>query len=179
MKLLLHTCCGPCATYSTEHVAAEGFAPIMYYYNPNIHPYQEWERRKDSLKTFAELKEVPLLIEEEYDMPEFLQRVVFHEKERCRFCYEMRLVRTAEKARELGIKWFGTTLLISPYQKRDLLINTGEELAEKYGLRFYAGDLRPGFKKSQQLAKELGLYRQGYCGCIYSESDRYYKPPKK
>ena len=175
MDMLLHTCCGPCATYSTEHLAAEGFKPTMYYYNPNIHPFREWKQRREALKTFAQIKKIPLMIEEEYAMAEFLRRAVFHEKERCKFCYELRLAKTAEKAKELGIEWFGTTLLISPYQNRELILKTGADLAAQYNLRFYQGDFRPGFKKSQETAKELGLYKQGYCGCIYSEFERYAK----
>lgn len=179
MDLLLHTCCGPCATYSTGYLSQKGFDLTMYYYNPNIHPYKEWKRRKESLETFSELKNLPLIMEEEYDMPEFLRKVVFHEQERCGFCYQIRLEKTALKAKELGIDWFGTTLLISPYQNRDLICELGEKLARQYKLSFCTDDLRPGFRKSQQLARELDLYRQGYCGCIYSESDRYYKPPNK
>lgn len=175
MDILLHTCCGPCATYSTEHLAKEGYSPTMYYYNPNIHPFREWKQRREALKTFANTKELPLIIEEEYDMPDFLRQVVFHEKERCGFCYRLRLTKTAEKAKELGVEWFGTTLLISPYQNRELILAIGKELAEEANLRFYEGDFRPGFRRSQEMAKELGLYRQGYCGCIYSECERYAK----
>lgn len=179
MELLLHTCCGPCAIYATEHLIRDGFSPIMYYHNPNIHPYQEWTRRRDSLKKLAEVKKLPLLIDEDYQMPEFLRRVAFHEEERCGFCYEMRLSGTSQKALESGVQWFSSTLLISPYQNRELLCRIGKETAEKYGLRFYDADLRPGFRRSQLEAKEMGLYRQGYCGCIYSERDRYYRSAKK
>ncbi|NLY90665.1 MAG: epoxyqueuosine reductase QueH [Firmicutes bacterium] len=179
MDLLLHTCCGPCATYSTEFLMEQGYAPTMYYYNPNIHPYKEWERRKESLEKFAALKQIPLLLEEEYELSAFLQQTVFHEEERCGLCYRMRLEKTARKAQELGVSVFGTTLLISPYQNRDLLCQVGEELAAKYNLTFCDLDLRPGFRRSQQLAREYELYRQGYCGCIFSERDRYYKPKKK
>ncbi|HBK69106.1 MAG TPA: hypothetical protein DEB05_01455 [Firmicutes bacterium] len=177
MDLLLHTCCGPCATYSTLYLAQKKFSPTMYYYNPNIHPYKEWEKRKDSLQSFAGLKQLPLIIEEEYELSEFLQRTVFHEHERCGFCYQMRLEKTALKAKELGFAWFGTTLLISPYQNRELICSIGRKLAQELNLSFCDEDLRPGFRKSQQLAREFELYRQGYCGCIYSERDRYYKSP--
>ncbi|HEY8392628.1 MAG TPA: epoxyqueuosine reductase QueH [Capillibacterium sp.] len=179
MDLLLHTCCGPCATYSTEFLKEQGYTPTMYYYNPNIHPYKEWERRKESLEKFAALKQIPLLLEEEYELSAFLQQTVFHEQERCGICYRMRLEKTAQKAQELGFPVFGTTLLISPYQNRELLCQIGGELAVKYNLTFCAVDLRPGFRRSQQLAREYDLYRQGYCGCIFSERDRYYKPKKK
>lgn len=178
MELLLHTCCGPCATYSTEYLFTKGYSPTMYYYNPNIHPYKEWERRQESLQKFAELKNLPLIREEEYALSEFLQQTVFHEQERCGFCYRMRLGQTALKAKELGFNYFGTTLLISPYQNRELLCQIGQELAAEHHLTFCEEDLRPGFRRSQQMARELELYRQGYCGCIFSERDRYYKPKK-
>lgn len=176
MKILLHTCCGPCATYTTEYLAGQGYAPVMYYYNPNIHPYREWKKRKETLAFFAERKEIPLLLEEDYDLTGFLRRVVYNEEERCALCYTMRLEKTAVKAKELGYKWFGTTLLISPYQNINDIRRTGEQLACEHGLNFYGEDLRPGYPKSRELSRELGLYRQSYCGCIYSEKERYYKP---
>lgn len=176
MELLLHTCCGPCATYSTEFLQEQGYAPTMYYYNPNIHPYKEWERRKESLAEFASRKGLPLILGEEYELSTFLQRTVPHEKERCGICYRMRLEKTARQAKAMGFPAFGTTLLISPYQNRDLICQIGGELAAAYQLLFCDLDLRPGFRRSQQLAREYGLYRQGYCGCIFSERDRYYKP---
>ena len=175
MDLLLHTCCGPCATSSTEFLLEQGYEPTMYYYNPNIHPYKEWERRKESLEKFAGLKEIPLILEEEYELSAFLQQTLPHELERCGFCYRMRLNKTARKAQALGFPAFGTTLLISPYQNRELICAVGQELAAEYNLIFCDLDLRPGFRRSQQLAREYELYRQGYCGCIFSERDRYYK----
>ena len=80
MEILLHTCCGPCATYSTEHLVREGYRPTMYYYNPNIHPFREWRQRREAVQTFAQIKELPLIIEEEYDLEDYLRQVVFHEK---------------------------------------------------------------------------------------------------
>jgi predicted adenine nucleotide alpha hydrolase (AANH) superfamily ATPase len=146
----------------------------MYYYNPNIHPYKEWERRKESLQKFAGLKEISLILAEEYELSAFLRQTLPHELKRCVFCYRMRLDKTARKADELGIPAFGTTLLISPYQNRELICAVGHELAAKYNLAFCDLDLRPEFQRSQQLAREYELYRQGYCGCIFSERDRYY-----
>lgn len=175
MEILLHTCCGPCATYSTEHLVREGYRPTMYYYNPNIHPFREWRQRREAVQTFAQIKELPLIIEEEYDLEDYLRQVVFHEKERCGYCYRLRLAKTAKKAKASGMEWFGTTLLISPYQNREQIIAIGRELAAEAGLCFYEEDFRPGFHRSQEIAKELGLYRQGYCGCIYSEFERYAK----
>ncbi len=153
----------------------EGLAPTLFFYNPNIHPYQEQIRRRDGLRQLAELRKLPLIEEPGYELDQFLGRVAAAPNGRCEHCYRMRLERTAAKAKELGFKRFGTTLLISPYQNRELLCAIGRELGEQYDLEFHEEDFRPGFRASQAEAKELGLYRQGYCGCIYSERDRYYK----
>ena len=148
----------------------------MYYYNPNIHPYKEWQRRKESLEKLASAIKLPLILEEAYELSSFLQRTLPREQERCGICYRMRLEKTARQAQVLGIPVFGTTLLISPYQNRELICQIGSELAAAYNLSFCDLDLRPGFRRSQELAREYGLYRQGYCGCIFSERDRYYRP---
>lgn len=175
MSIFLHTCCGPCACYTTERLAEEGFQPTLFFYNPNIHPYQEQQRRRDALRELASLRELPLLEEPGYELEEFLRQVAAEPQKRCGQCYRIRLAKTAAKAKELGFDCFSTTLLISPYQNRELICQTGHQLAAEYGLRFHDEDFRPGFRQSQAAARELGLYRQGYCGCIYSEKDRYYK----
>jgi predicted adenine nucleotide alpha hydrolase (AANH) superfamily ATPase len=175
MSIFLHSCCGPCSCYVTRRLAEEGLAPTLYFYNPNIHPYQEQIRRRDGLRQLAEVRKLPLVEEPGYELDQFLERVAADPKSRCDHCYRMRLERTAAKAKELGFHRFGTTLLISPYQNRERLCAIGRELGEKYGLEFHEEDFRSGFRASQAEAKELGLYRQGYCGCIYSERDRYYK----
>ena len=172
-EILLHACCGPCSTFTTEELLAEGFHPTLFFANPNIHPYREYEARREALLTLARLRGLPVLLEAEYTPEEFFRRVSFREGDRCRYCYELRLERAAAKARELGLERFGTTLLISPYQNRDLIIATGRRLAAEYGLIFHEADWRPGFRASQARAKELGLYRQKYCGCLYSERDRF------
>jgi predicted adenine nucleotide alpha hydrolase (AANH) superfamily ATPase len=175
MKLLLHACCGPCSCYTTQQLTEEGFEPTLFFFNPNIHPYQEQLRRRDGLRQLAEVRGLPLVEEPGYELEEFLAQVAEEPAQRCAKCYRIRLARTAAKAKELGFERFGTTLLISPYQNRELLIATGRELAQGFGLQFHDADFRPGFRQSQAMAKELGLYRQGYCGCVYSEKDRYYK----
>jgi predicted adenine nucleotide alpha hydrolase (AANH) superfamily ATPase len=174
-SMLLHTCCGPCACYSTEHIAKAGIAPTLFFYNPNIHPYQEFLQRREGLRQLAAIRNLPLIEESGYAMEDFLANVAADPARRCEFCYRNRLTRTAVKAQEMGFGLFGTTLLISPYQNRDRLVSIGRELAQEKGLEFYDEDLRPGFRQSQAIAKELGLYRQKYCGCIYSEKERYYK----
>ena len=177
MSILLHTCCGPCGCYTTKRLTEEGLKPTLFFYNPNIHPYQEQLRRREGAEQLAAARDLPLLVEPGYELEEFLVAVAGDPQNRCEQCYRMRLTRAAEKAKNLGFRLFGTTLLISPYQNRDVICKIGKELAVDYGLEFHDEDFRPGFRQSQTLASELGIYRQKYCGCIYSEKERYYKKP--
>jgi predicted adenine nucleotide alpha hydrolase (AANH) superfamily ATPase len=177
MSMLLHACCGPCSCYTTERLITEGVTPTLFFYNPNIHPYQEYRRRLEGLRQLATLRKLPVEVEPGYELEEFLAHIAPTPQfgTRCAVCYRIRLEKTAAKAQKLGFDTFSTTLLISPYQNRELLCEIGRELAQQYGLTFMDADFRPGFRQSQAQAKEYGLYRQGYCGCIYSEKDRYYK----
>ncbi|HOP73810.1 MAG TPA: epoxyqueuosine reductase QueH [Bacillota bacterium] len=177
MSLLLHTCCGPCAAYTTSYLLEKGHEPTLYFYNPNIHPYQEYQRRLEGLQQLAAIRNLPVVVEPGYPLEEFLREIALDPEfgKRCVRCYRIRLEKTAEKAKELGMTAFSTTLLISPYQNREQICAIGQELAGQYGLTFIDEDFRSGFRQSQAMAKEYGLYRQGYCGCIYSEKDRYYK----
>lgn len=167
--LLVHACCGPCATYPTEELLEQGVKPLLYYYNPNIHPQKEWQRRYLSLRQLAKLRELLLIYDESYREAEWLAKGPG--PERCLFCYQERLEHTAEKARDLGLKYFTTSLLISPYQNREAIVAAGEAAAEKYGRLFWAADWREHFRQGQNEARDLGLYRQKYCGCIYSLRD--------
>lgn len=176
--MLLHTCCGPCSTYTFHYWQDKGVPLTAFFYNPNIHPYQEYKRRRDTLVEYAGQQGIPVIVADDYDLEEFLARVAPHPSERCGDCYRMRLERTAAKAKELGESEFSTTLLISPYQNRELLVRVGHDLAAQYGLKFLDDDLRGGYRQSVEMSKENDLYRQPYCGCIYSEKDRYHKPPK-
>lgn len=126
----------------------------------------------------ADYRGLPVVVEPGYEMEDFLKAVAADPQKRCQECYRIRLARTAAKAKEFGFGLFGTTLLISPYQNRDLICEIGHGLANEYGLQFHDEDFRPGFRESQNISKELGLYRQKYCGCIYSEKERYYRDIK-
>ena len=179
MKLLLHICCGPCATYPVSELRHAGIEPIGYFYNPNIHPYQEFKKRLSTLKEYAEAVGLDVRYNRNYDFEEFLRSVAFHEKERCKYCYQLRLEMAARAASELGCTHLTSTLLVSPYQKHDLIQRTGERVAQKYGLEFFYQDWREGFRQGQDLAREMNLYRQPYCGCIYSEAERYCKQKRK
>ena len=174
-RLLVHSCCGPCATYTIKRLRQEGFEPTAFWYNPNVHPYMEHRRRLEAMESFAQSANLPLIVVEGYDMIAYLRAVVGHEGDRCGDCFRLRLSKTAKVAREKGFGAFTTTLLISPYQKHDLLRQVGEEVAAQHGVEFYYEDLRSGFKESQQMARALELYHQPYCGCIFSEWERYAK----
>lgn len=176
--LLLHVCCGPCSVYSVDHLRSEGFDVHGFFYNPNIHPYREYQKRLETLTDYAGRIDLPLTVQNSYDLDEFLARTAHRVQSRCPVCYEMRLRPTAEEAKRRGLSTFGTTLFISPYQNQDLLRETGHRLAAEYGLHFHDEDLRAGFREGQRRAREMGMYLQPYCGCIYSERDRYDKQRK-
>ena len=179
MKLLLHTCCAPCSIQCVEVLSAEDKTPDLYWYNPNIHPYTEYRSRMDSLKEFAKGKNLPLIIEDEYGLRLFIKTVENENSAglagatRCAFCYRLRLGKAACMAAEKGYDAFSTTLLISPYQDHDLLRQIGEEEAGNCGVKFFYWDFRPHFREGRQQAREAGYYMQKYCGCIYSEEERY------
>ena len=176
--ILLHICCGPCATYTINRLREQGFEVAGYWYNPNIHPFREHEARRASLDAYVESVGVPLVGEDGYQMPQFLRLVVGAEArgERCRHCYEMRLGRTAQVAATEGFHAFTSTLLISPHQDQDLLREIGQRVASQHGVEFYFENFRRGWSERGRLTREHGLYRQQYCGCIYSEWERYAGP---
>jgi len=172
-KLLLHVCCAHCAAYTVDYWREQGYEVSALWYNPNIHPYTEHQNRLEAMKTLTQKMNLPLTISEGYDMIEYFRRVVGHESERCRHCFRLRLSKTAETAREKNFSAFTTTLLISPHQKHDLLRKIGEELSEEKGIEFLYADLRKHYSDSRHLTKPLDIYRQQYCGCIYSEWERH------
>ena len=174
-SILLHVCCGPCSAYIVKSLQDKEHKVTAFWYNPNIQPFREHQLRLDALQTFARAANLPLIIAEGYDMPKYFQAVVGHESDRCPDCYRMRLSKTAQIAREKAFDAFTTTLLISPYQKHDLLGEMGKELGKEHEVSFYYEDFRPGFRESHRISKEMGLYHQGYCGCVYSEWERYGK----
>lgn len=178
MKLLLHCCCGPCAAGSLPQFLAAGYQPFGWYWNPNIHPYQEHKARRLSFVQLFESQGLPYEASSDYPLEEWLKAVAEAPDKRCRHCYRTRLEAAARKAKEMDYPYFSTTLLISPYQNHQLLRELGEEYAAAYGVKFAYLDLRPGFRDGQAAAREAGLYMQKYCGCIYSEKERYVKPKK-
>lgn len=174
MKLLLHTCCAPCSVYCIQKLRKDNIEPVIYWYNPNIHPYMEYKARRDTLKEYTKSIGVEAIFEENYGLREFCKNVIDDLDNRCQYCYRTRLEKTVQYAKENGYDAFCTTLLISPYQNHEKLKQTGEELEKEYGIHFYYQDFREGFRQGQNEARELGLYMQKYCGCIFSEEIRYY-----
>jgi predicted adenine nucleotide alpha hydrolase (AANH) superfamily ATPase len=174
MKLLLHTCCGPCSIYPVEVLGGEAEV-TGYFFNPNIHPYTEWRARRETLASYARSIDLPVLFDDGYLLEEFIRGVVNREDTRCSFCYAMRLKRTAEVAAREGFDAFSTTLLVSPYQKHQLIREIGEAVAGEAGVAFHYRDFRPGYRGAVERSRELAMYRQKYCGCIYSEKERYLK----
>jgi predicted adenine nucleotide alpha hydrolase (AANH) superfamily ATPase len=175
-RILLHICCGPCSTYTIERLQEEGFAVTGFWYNPNIHPWQEHQQRRESLVRYTEAVSLPMIWHERYEMHLFLRAVVGHERfrQRCAICYRMRLEKTAQVAAEQGFDAFTTTLLISPHQDQELIRQVGEEMAAQHGIEFYFENFRRGWSERGQLTREHDLYRQQYCGCLYSEWERYH-----
>ncbi len=174
MKLLMHTCCAPCSVYCIEHLRKEGIEPTLYWYNPNIHPYIEYKTRRDTLKEYSESINVKAIFEEEYGLDTFCKNVINDLGNRCKnYCYKVRLEQTAKYAKENGYDAITTTLFVSPYQKHEVLKQMMQEIADKYDLEFIYRDFRIGFREGQAKARELGLYMQKYCGCIFSEESRY------
>ena len=178
-KILIHVCCAHCAAYTAEHWRRAGYETAGYWYNPNIHPYTEHQQRLESMKSLAGKIDLPLIIAEVYDMPEYFRRVAGHEEERCQRCFELRLTKTEETARDKGYDAFTTTLLISPHQKHELIKEIGEKAAREKATEFLYADLRKRYSESRHITKPMELYRQQYCGCVYSERERYSEKTEK
>ncbi len=179
MRMLLHVCCGPCACFPVKRLRELGHELVGYFYNPNIHPYKEFARRLDTAREFAGKTGLDLVVDPEYNLEDYLARSLAAGGDRCRACYGLRLRRAARYAAGHGFDCFTTTLLVSPYQKHETIREVAGEIAAAEGVPFCYIDFRPGWPEGVQLSKDLELYRQPYCGCIFSERDRYYKPRKE
>jgi predicted adenine nucleotide alpha hydrolase (AANH) superfamily ATPase len=175
MKIFLHVCCAPCAVYPFFRLREQGMAPTGYFYNPNIHPYQEYKKRLDTVREFSLRVGLDVLYRDGYDLDEFLTLAAGKGVHRCEHCYRMRLDAVGRAAREKGFSLFTTTLLYSKYQKHDLIAGVAREAAAEHRIEFFYEDFRQGWREGIFESKAMGLYRQQYCGCIYSERDRYRK----
>jgi len=175
MKILMHICCANCCLYPLKTLFSRGIDVKGLWFNPNIHPYTEYRMRLDSVQKLQETWGLDIEFIDHYGLKEFLRAVVNSEDNRCGFCYSVRLEEAARTAKKMGLEGFTTSLLVSPYQQFDIIVSVGREMGNKYSIPFYYEDFRPGWKESIALSKELGLYRQKYCGCVYSEMERYLK----
>ena len=174
MKLLMHTCCAPCSVYCIDELRKNGIEPTLYWYNPNIHPYTEYVKRKDCLKEYSKKINVKAIFEDEYGLDVFCKNVVENINARCvNYCYPVRLRKTFEYAKANGYDTVTTTLLYSIYQKHDFIKKLMEDLSKEFEINFLYIDFRKGFWQGHQKAIEQGLYMQKYCGCIFSEEMRY------
>jgi predicted adenine nucleotide alpha hydrolase (AANH) superfamily ATPase len=172
-KVLIHVCCAHCAAYTAEYWRGQRYDVGGFWYNPNIHPFTEHQQRLESMKSLAKETNLPLIISPDYDVVEYFRRVVGHETERCGYCFELRLTKTAKVAHSNGYDGFTTTLLISPHQKHELIKKVGEKVAKEKGIEFLYADLRKRYSDSRHITKPMNLYRQQYCGCLFSEWERY------
>lgn len=179
MNVLLHVCCGPCTIFPLEYLRREGFKLSAYFFNPNIHPYKEFEKRFITMEQFSSANDLPLIIEKEYLLRDFFRKVAFHEDERCQICYLLRLEKCASLAKELGFSAFSTTLLYSKYQRHYLIAEICRNLSLRFSVDFLYRDFREGWQYGVDKAIEFNMYRQPYCGCIYSEQERYDKSLRK
>ena len=178
MKTLLHICCAPCANQPIEVLRGDGFAVTGFWYNPNIHPFTEYRSRRNTVRDYAAAIELPLIERDDYGLRPFVREVAENIEGRCIKCYEMRLFDTARMAAEGGFDSFTSSLFISPYQNHELMRDVAERAAFQYGVKFEYRDFRPYFKAGQEKARELEIYIQKYCGCIFSEQERYLKSKK-
>ena len=175
MKVLLHCCCAPCSLSCIEPLQNEGFALSLFWYNPNIHPFKEYEARRDCLLQYAAEIGCDIRVKENYGLRQFVRNVADNIDARCVYCYSHRLEETARYAKENGFEYFTTTLLASLYQDHEAIKAAGEKFAAQYGVKFLYRDFRPNFREGNMKAREKEFYMQKYCGCIFSEEDRYQK----
>lgn len=179
--LLIHSCCAPCSSYTLEYLS-KYFKITVLYYNPNIFPKEEYEYRiseQDRLIKEMEFENQVDFISTEYTPEDYYSQIKGYENEkeggkRCEICFKIRLEKTAQIAKKMGFDYFVTTLSISPMKNSTLLNKIGKELEEKYTVKYLLSDFKKknGYKRSVELSKIYDLYRQDYCGCVYSKAER-------
>ena len=176
MRILLHACCAPCLVVPLDDLRSEGHHVTILFFNPNIHPYSEYLRRLDALSVYSRDANVPVISEGgEESMDDWFRQVVFREPQRCRICFNVRMKKTAGLAEAKGFDAFSTTLLYSRFQKHELLKSTCQSISEEQRIPFVYRDWRTGWNEGVKRYRIIGLYRQKYCGCIYSERERVLK----
>ena len=178
MKTVLHICCAPCANQCIEVLRTDKIEVTGFWFNPNIHPFTEYRARRNCLREYAETIDLRLIEKNDYALRPFIRAVAEDIEHRCGKCYELRLFEAAKQAKEGGFDSFTSSLFISPYQNHELMRETAERAAEEYGVDFLYRDFRPYFRAGQDFAREHGFYMQKYCGCVFSEEERYVKRNK-
>jgi len=178
MKILLHACCAPCLMVPYNNLS-ESHEITVFWYNPNIQPYREYLRRLHAFREYTQKIGAKVIEDLSYPLEDWLYKASILSRKsnvlRCRFCYADRLFKTAKKAKDLGMDTFTTTLLLAPYQKHEMVKEIGKITASRVGIKFYYEDMRKWFDESEKMARNAGIYRQGYCGCVFSEADRYWR----
>ncbi len=178
-KILLHICCAPCALYPLEVLNDENLNITGFWFNPNIHPYLEYKKRLFEVQKISKILNFPLIVGDNYEIEEYLKWILDRDgtdrASRCKRCYKYRLSATAKYAAENDFDAFTTTLLYSKYQNHKVLKSLGEKFAENFGVKFLYRDFREGWSRGIKLSRKLKLYRQQYCGCIFSEYERFEK----
>ncbi len=175
-KIVLHICCAPCLAGPLKQLRDEGFDVTGLFFNPNIHPLIEFRRRLKALKVFCESDPLPVDFREEYGLGAFLRETQpgnWASPERCRICYRMRLTQAARKAKEIGARGFTSTLFASVQQKHETIRDVAEQVADDEDVELIYRDMRHMAPYSDEIARKRYLYRQSYCGCIFSEDERY------
>ena len=175
MKLLLHICCAPCSVACVKQLREEGIEPTGFWYNPNIHPFTEYRARRNCLTDYAKSIGLELVMEDEYGLRPFVRAVAEDISHRCSYCYAVRMEESARFAAGHGFTHFTTTLLVSPYQNHEGIRAAAEAAGQRWGVSFLYRDFSVGFREGQARARERGLYMQKYCGCVFSEEERYAK----
>jgi len=171
-KILVHICCLPCFLHPYEVLKNDGYEIIGCFYNPNIHPSSEYEKRLIEVEKFFKDNNMRLIVGD-YDIKEYF-KVSNEFSNRCKGCYSLRLRKTFLLAEELGIKYITTTLFVSIYQPRNIILETGKKLSENFNASFLSYDFRLGYYEANKIAKNNNIYNQKYCGCIFSESERFF-----
>ena len=171
MKLLLHTCCAPCFIGTLPYL--KDFEFTGFWFNPNIHPYTEYKSRLNALENFTKDNNINIIIKDDYGLREFTRGVIDNLENRCGYCYDCRIKSCAEFAADNNFDAFSSTLFVSPYQNHEKIKEICEKYADIYKIKFFYGDFRENFRNGQKQARENNIYTQKYCGCIFSEEERY------
>ncbi len=169
MRILLHTCCTPCLLGPFQRLDEHKLT--LFFYNPNIHPFEEFSKRLQWVEQFSQEATLDL-ITYHYNPDQYVKKIAFDREDRCEMCYRLRIMETARVAQMKEYDAFTTTLLASPFQKHEVIEDLCTEASDKYNVPFYYEDFRPYYKEAMTVARELGIYRQKYCGCMYSLKER-------